>query len=494
MKDKAVAFVVVRLSSSRFPAKQFRTIGDKQILRWITDRLRTCRELDEIVITTVAEIDNEPLREFAQREQLPCFWYEGEVDHVTTRLRKAAEAHKADICVLISGDCPLVYAPVVDQLIRHLRNDPDADVVNANSEIPGYAPAIEGVLAARKRAWQLADDLSDRPELKEHQFPVIKMHPDLFKRIKCSISKQLCAPYHRLSVDTWADLEFMNELHQELADRGLRFELPDALDVLKEKPELCQINSHVHQRKLVEGIKRVFFVVDAGRHFGYGHLMRSMELSLQLTERLGYSISFMVDDQGAKNLLEDRGFRVVWGGFERSATSSPDNAPKPDYDEIFSTHDWVIFDIYGQRHLHRGWRKKAKLNMPVMVLDNADQWAREADLIVIPGVTGPSDEYNENAAAHMPKPAGNSKIKKILKGREYIILRRDIRRVNSQDPTKDIDILAYLHSAEDRNVFNDFAFDNKLKTIVVEGLDPDFPKLLARTRLYVGNFGYRVDA
>ncbi|MBW2097104.1 MAG: hypothetical protein JRI80_19795, partial [Deltaproteobacteria bacterium] len=53
--ERAVAFVVVRLSSSRLPEKQFRLIGDRSILQWIIDELRICKELDEIVIATVAE-------------------------------------------------------------------------------------------------------------------------------------------------------------------------------------------------------------------------------------------------------------------------------------------------------------------------------------------------------------------------------------------------------------------------------------------------------
>ena len=91
VKERAVAFVVARLSSSRLPNKQFLSIGEKSILSWITNSLRKCRELQDIVITTVAEPCNEPLRSFAQQENLPCFWYDGDVNHVTTRLRRAAE-------------------------------------------------------------------------------------------------------------------------------------------------------------------------------------------------------------------------------------------------------------------------------------------------------------------------------------------------------------------------------------------------------------------
>jgi len=114
---KTTAFLLARLSSSRMPSKHFRHIGPKTMLAWIVSRLRQCREIDEIIITTVAESANEPLRSYAQEEDLPCFWYEGEVDHVTTRLRRAAEWAKSDICILVSGDCPLIYAPMLDEML-----------------------------------------------------------------------------------------------------------------------------------------------------------------------------------------------------------------------------------------------------------------------------------------------------------------------------------------------------------------------------------------
>jgi spore coat polysaccharide biosynthesis protein SpsF len=227
MRDKTVAFVVVRLSSSRFRAKQCRLIGDRPLLRWITDRLKNCKELDEIVVTTVAEESNRPLREFAEREGVSCFWYEGDADHVTTRLRRAAEAFDADICLLISGDCPLIYAPAIDRMILQLRRDPEADIVSNTPDKTGQSVALYGIGVARKRAWQLADDMSDRPELKEHHFPIIGIHPELFKTTDCTVSENLCAPFHRLFVDTWADLEFMRIIYEELSENDRPFELPE---------------------------------------------------------------------------------------------------------------------------------------------------------------------------------------------------------------------------------------------------------------------------
>lgn len=52
---KVVAFVVARLSSSRFPEKHLRTIGDTRIIDWTIEGLNSSEEIDQIVITTIAE-------------------------------------------------------------------------------------------------------------------------------------------------------------------------------------------------------------------------------------------------------------------------------------------------------------------------------------------------------------------------------------------------------------------------------------------------------
>ncbi len=101
--ERTVAFVVARLSSSRFAAKHLRPIGHQPLLKWVTAKLVQCRQVDDIVLATVNETDNLPLKVFAAKHGISCFWYEGEVDHVTTRLRLAAEKYDADICSPLSG-------------------------------------------------------------------------------------------------------------------------------------------------------------------------------------------------------------------------------------------------------------------------------------------------------------------------------------------------------------------------------------------------------
>lgn len=490
-RERAVAFVVVRLSSSRFSAKQFQLIGNKPILRWIVEALRQCNELDEIVITTVAEKANEPLKEFAEQEGLPCFWYDGEVDHVTTRLRNAAETYNADICVLVSGDCPLIHAPSIDQMIDLLRNSPETDIVRISPDENGQIAALEGISIARIKAWQLADDLSDTPELKEHQFPVIGKYPHLFKKKECLVSKDLYTDRHRFSVDTWADIEFMNTLYDELKNKNDPFDLPHVVSLLNNQPDLRRLNAHVHQRRLIEDIKRILFIVDAGSEFGYGHLMRCRELALQLVEHLGYPVTFLIDDEGAAELLGKRGFRVILGAWERPSkakTRSPNNYEQIN-ENLVNNYDLIILDIYGRRNIPSGWREKYNAAKPFVVLDNIRDWTNEANLIIIPGITGPVANNNliinklssKNKSRHHPK---------FLDGQNYIILRREIQRAQNLNLKKDIDILAYLHPLKQRKMVSRFVDHYNIKARVVNGFDPNFPQLLTRSRFFLGSFGY----
>jgi spore coat polysaccharide biosynthesis protein SpsF len=483
-RERAVAFVVARLSSSRLPRKQFRLIGDRSMLQWIVDHLRACKELDEIVIATVAEKENEPLRDFARDQGVSCFWYEGEVDHVTTRLRRAAEEFKADICVLVSGDCPLIHAPSIDYLIRDARQHPDADVIEVKEDDEGNLPALEGIGIARSRAWQRADDLSDRPELKEHHFPIIGRRPDLFKTHLCRLSKDLYNPHqHRLSVDTWADLEFMNAIYDSLSATNTSFYLPDVLNLLKKNPSLLEINRHVHQMGVCEERRKVLMIADAGNGYGYGHVMRSRELALQITERLGWAVTFAVDDEKARQMLKEAGIRTIKKAqspklkaqsIAEKGVSSAFKLP-----ELPDSFDLIILDIYYRRTLAPGWRQGFPRNCKVVVLDHQGNWTKEADLVVIPGVT-----YDD------PIRTRKERHPRAIAGKQYVILRRQIRKLQGMHVEKEIVLLAYLYSPEQKEAVRNLASKNGFKVHVVEDFDSDFPGLLARSSMFLSGFGY----
>lgn len=467
-KERCVAFVVARLSSSRLAAKHFQLIGDRPLLDWTIDGLKGCRELDQIVLTTVEEPENQPLRDFAEKAGIACFWYRGDPNHVTTRLRKAAEEYAADICLLISGDCPLMEPAAIDALVAQFRRQQHADCLKVELGESGLEPAQEGVGIFRRRAWQRADDLSDRPELKEHQFPLIWRHPELFPVAVATLPETLMFTHHRFSIDTQADLHFMRTLHDELACRRQPFALPQVVQLLRERPELLEINRHVHQRRLVEDIKQVLCVVDAGDGYGYGHLRRSLELAGQLTERLSWPVTFMTDDPPTAKLLQCKGIRVVHGAIGRRTRGGDSAAVGDDF-------DLCLLDL-AVRPMAAGWREQLPARAKLIALDSLAEWTGQADLVVIPGITGPD-------AVPMDKA-------RLRRGSERIILRREVRQLQPQTIEKDLDLLCYAHSDDREACIAELCRNRNWSFHVVRGHREDFPALLARSRVFLGNFGY----
>jgi len=318
-KGTTVAFIVTRLGSSRFPGKQLRTIGGISILQWIVDALGHCRQLDRIVLATVARQENEPLQQWASQRHIDCFWYEGPTDHVTTRLRKAAEHFTADICLLISADCPLIDPVAIDTLISDLQTHPEADYTSLPNDGHDQSCMLQGVQVARRKSWQRGDDLSDRPELKEHQIPIFAQCPDLFNPLPCRLDPTLYGRYHRLSVDTWSDLNFLNQVYTILREQGQAFSLGNVVSLLRQQPHLKKINQHVHQKRLVDTTQRVLIAFSIPPQPDiFSH---SQHLALQIIDRLGWPVTMLNTDL-YYDQLKETGIRIIPIGDAEGGTIS----------------------------------------------------------------------------------------------------------------------------------------------------------------------------
>lgn len=475
-REKAVAFVVVRLTSSRLPAKQLRHIGGQTILERIVGTLQAATEVDQVVLATVDEPDNQPLRDIAAAHGWDLFWYAGDVDDVVGRLCAAADNYAADVCLLISADCPLIHGPSINRVVRELRNHPGADFVGLPPDAQDRRCLLEGVQVARCRAWKQADTLSNRPELREHQFPVLYRQSERFNRLDVVLDTPVYGSPHRLSVDTWADLEFMQTLERHLQAEGLAFSLPNAVDLLNRRPQLKQFNAHVHQRRLVEDVRRVLFAVDVGGPFGYGHFMRCRELAGQVVERLSWPATFLVDDERAAQMAEACGFGVLWGALGRAPRDEASSRRMRVNGDMASTCDLAVVDITVRRSLAPGWRDLGFGDRPVVVIDRDDAMAAEAELIVFPGVSGRMG-------------ISRSALPPTLEGPEHVILRREVARYQGLGLAKTIDILAYLYDDDRMWQIEEVAAQRGWQLHVLNKFGDDFPELLARSRVFVSGYG-----
>ena len=111
-----IAIIEARMKSSRLPGKVLKPILGKPMLELLVERIKQARYVDHIVIATTGSASDDPIEDLAKRLNVGCF--RGSEEDVLDRVLSAARKYKADVIVEITGDCPLVEAEKIDQMLR----------------------------------------------------------------------------------------------------------------------------------------------------------------------------------------------------------------------------------------------------------------------------------------------------------------------------------------------------------------------------------------
>ena len=112
---RTVAIIQARCNSIRFPNKVLREVVSKPLISLLITRLSAAVLLDEIVLATTTNPGDDKLAEIAEGMGINC--YRGEENDVLARYLEASRLFGADVVVRITGDCPLIDADLVDQVI-----------------------------------------------------------------------------------------------------------------------------------------------------------------------------------------------------------------------------------------------------------------------------------------------------------------------------------------------------------------------------------------
>ncbi|NQV22208.1 MAG: NTP transferase domain-containing protein, partial [Rhodospirillales bacterium] len=262
------AIIQARMGSSRLPGKVLRMLAGKPVLWHIVHRLRKSTRIDRIAIATTTDTADDPIEAFARAEGVTVV--RGPEDDVLARFAIAADVLEADVILRVTGDAPLVDPKVADQLIRALE-DADADYAT-------YAPegiAIdEGFSPLSRRALErLCEVAPDDPVAREHVTAYFKEHPD-FGRVATITPPSARAFDARLSVDTPADLEFLEAVYRELCAAPGDADVKQVVALLRQRPDLVAINQYVHQKGAREEGISVLIRCDGGAELGLGHVVR----------------------------------------------------------------------------------------------------------------------------------------------------------------------------------------------------------------------------
>lgn len=197
-----VAIIQARMGSTRFPGKVLADLQGRPVLDWVVEAVKRVDGVDEIVVATTTNSEDQVIEEWCLSEGVNCF--RGEPLDVLKRYADCATEYQATHVVRITADCPLLDSETVSTvLMEGLASG--ADYFGLHGGFPDGFDCEGFTSEALFRAHHEAR----APEDREHVTRYFKVNP-AFRRLPVSLFEGL--QDLRLTVDYPEDLEFLRLL------------------------------------------------------------------------------------------------------------------------------------------------------------------------------------------------------------------------------------------------------------------------------------------
>jgi len=239
-----IAIIQARMGSTRLPGKVLMDLAGEPMLARVYNRVRRAKKIDDIVIATTKEREDDPLESLCSTEGWR--WFRGDRDDVLDRYYRAATEVGADVIVRITSDCPLIDPAVIDRVVDgFIGEEEQPDYVSNIFPTRTYPRGLDTEAigyGALELSWKEEVEMRYR----EHVTQYIQRHPHLF-RIR-SIASSTDLSDHRWTVDTPEDLRFIRTIYDHF--RHDRFSSSDVLEFIAENPGVLEMNRSVVQKPI----------------------------------------------------------------------------------------------------------------------------------------------------------------------------------------------------------------------------------------------------
>lgn len=246
-KGKKIGVIILaRLASTRLPGKVLLSLNNKPVLQHIVERVQRCELVDDVIIATASNASCDPIEYF-------CFdhdynLYRGSEEDILGRFTEAAEFYNLDICVRVTGDCPMVDWSHIDHLIRlHSQTDSDCSTNMIEKTFPRGCEIEVISIEALKEAEKMAEGV-----YRKHCVSYFcEQHPKEFSLTNWEAPSKLHHPEIRITLDTLEDYVFLYTLFSALGENN--FTVEEVIEYLSVNEWMLEINKDIKQKAFEEG-------------------------------------------------------------------------------------------------------------------------------------------------------------------------------------------------------------------------------------------------
>lgn len=247
---RVVACIQARMGSTRLKKKALLKISGRTIIENILRRLKTSQEINDIVLATSLNKNNDVLVDHTK--DIGLKYYRGREKDVISRLYETAKKFKADALVKITADCPLVDPKLVDRMVKKYRQDYRNFDFFTNVFPPTFPDGLDIDVLPFPTLKKLNTELKNSLD-REYFGCYILKNPQKFKIYNLKSPINLSS--FRWTVDYIEDFIFVKKIFQALDKKNKIFTTPDILDFLKKNPEIIEINIRRVDNCIVQGIR-----------------------------------------------------------------------------------------------------------------------------------------------------------------------------------------------------------------------------------------------
>jgi len=214
MGQNTVLITQARSGSTRLPGKVLKEVDGKTLLQIHLDRLNKCLKVDEIIVATTVNSEDEIIYNNALEWGFTAF--RGSELNVLDRFYQSLKNKKPDWVVRVTSDCPLLDPELVDAVVNFAQNNSYDYVSNGMVEHFPDGQDIEVFkFSVLKKAWENAKLKSEL----EHVTPYIRNNSDgkgvdIFSSMNYACQDNYS--HIRMTVDEPRDFDLIQHLIQQL--------------------------------------------------------------------------------------------------------------------------------------------------------------------------------------------------------------------------------------------------------------------------------------
>ena len=225
------------MTSTRLPGKVLLEVMGRPLLSYMIERLRATHLLENIIIATTTNLEDDPIVSFAKTEKIP--FYRGSEIDVLDRYYRTAKKFNVDHIMRLTSDCPLIDPQLCDQLLQVYFKS-GVGFVHTGSTFCEGLDCEAFPFSALEEAWQDATLNSER----EHVTLYLHNHPELFTKL--TLANKTDDSKYRFTVDQKEDFLVVKAIIESLyCNDSEPFTNREIKKFLDNHPEISRSNHHI---------------------------------------------------------------------------------------------------------------------------------------------------------------------------------------------------------------------------------------------------------